>query len=113
VTKNAMIIMTAIPGDCSIIYIFRDFTSPYRSSIINTCRGHCLLRPQRLLFPNMSQSFAYAIAKAARTAFEECQLIPALERIKALEGIKNALASSKAEILAANQKDLEVWPDLV
>jgi glutamate-5-semialdehyde dehydrogenase len=57
----------------------------------------------------MSYPDAYDIAKAARTAFEESQFIPAFERIKALEEIRNALVTSKVEILDANRQDLEVW----
>jgi glutamate-5-semialdehyde dehydrogenase len=48
------------------------------------------------------------IAKASKAAFEDSQLIPSSERIKALREIKNQLAANKHEILAENLKDLQV-----
>lgn len=50
------------------------------------------------------------IAKAAKTAFEASQLIPASERVIALESIRKQLDLDKAEILAANAEDLKVCP---
>ncbi|KAF8661289.1 hypothetical protein AX16_001388 [Volvariella volvacea WC 439] len=47
------------------------------------------------------------IAKAAKTAFEQSQLVPSDERIKALHAIRNELANLKNEILAANKEDLQ------
>lgn len=51
---------------------------------------------------------AHAIAKAAKTAFEASQLLPASERILALLEIIKELNNSKAEILAANREDMQV-----
>jgi glutamate-5-semialdehyde dehydrogenase len=51
---------------------------------------------------------AQVIAKAAKAAFEESQLIPSSERINALHEIRKALEDSKTEILQANQEDLKV-----
>jgi len=48
------------------------------------------------------------IAKAAKAAFEQSQLIPAAERIVALEAIRKELAAHKDEILAANLEDVKV-----
>lgn len=48
------------------------------------------------------------IAKVAKIAFEESQLIPSTERIKALETIRQQLELQKKEILAANAEDLKV-----
>lgn len=53
-------------------------------------------------------SQAEQIAKAAKLAFEESQLIPSAERIKALHSIRDELERNKAQILAANNADLEV-----
>ncbi|KII87484.1 hypothetical protein PLICRDRAFT_43129 [Plicaturopsis crispa FD-325 SS-3] len=50
---------------------------------------------------------AHAIAKAAKTAFEASQLLPASERILALLEIIKELNNSKAEILAANREDMQ------
>jgi glutamate-5-semialdehyde dehydrogenase len=55
-------------------------------------------------------SSAEEIAKAAKSAFEDSQLIPSAERVTALQNIREALASKKAEILAANKEDLKVTP---
>ncbi|KAJ7625648.1 gamma-glutamyl phosphate reductase [Roridomyces roridus] len=52
-------------------------------------------------------SSAEEIAKAAKTAFEESQLIPSTERVTALQRIHVALQSNRAEILAANREDLK------
>ena len=49
------------------------------------------------------------IAKAAKMAFAESQLISSTERIKALETIRQQLELQKKEILAANAEDLKVW----
>jgi glutamate-5-semialdehyde dehydrogenase len=51
---------------------------------------------------------AEEIAKAAKAAFEESQLLPAAVRINALAKIKQQLEANKAEILAANKQDMEV-----
>jgi len=57
----------------------------------------------------MANSNAQDIAKTAKAAFEESQLISSDERIKALLEIKNALELNKAEILEANEEDLAVF----
>ena len=51
---------------------------------------------------------AVELAKAAKSAFEASQLIPADERVEALHVIREELESLKAEILAANSEDLRV-----
>lgn len=56
----------------------------------------------------MINSTAQDIAKAAKVAFEQSQLISSSERIAALHQIRIELEASKAEILAANKEDLEV-----
>jgi len=48
------------------------------------------------------------IAKAAKAAFEESQLIPASERLTALQTIRYQLEAHKTDILAANAEDLKV-----
>lgn len=55
-----------------------------------------------------SADAATHIAQAAKAAFEASQLIPPSERVKALHEIKKELENSKADILEANRKDLEV-----
>ncbi|KAG2068743.1 gamma-glutamyl phosphate reductase [Suillus decipiens] len=50
---------------------------------------------------------AEEIAKAAKVAFEESQLLPPVVRIDALVKIKLQLGANKAEILAANKQDME------
>lgn len=55
-------------------------------------------------------SSAVDIAKAAKSAFEASQLVPADERVEALHVIRQELESRKAEILAANSEDLQVCP---
>ncbi|KAJ7763660.1 gamma-glutamyl phosphate reductase [Mycena maculata] len=52
-------------------------------------------------------SSAEEIAKAAKVAFEDSQLVPSAERVNALRHIREALQSNKNEILAANRQDLE------
>ncbi|KAK7056261.1 glutamate-5-semialdehyde dehydrogenase [Paramarasmius palmivorus] len=54
----------------------------------------------------MTDSSAHDIAKSAKSAFEESQLISAEERVKALHEIRDTLAINKDEILKANQEDL-------
>ncbi|KAF9269062.1 gamma-glutamyl phosphate reductase [Marasmius fiardii PR-910] len=49
---------------------------------------------------------AQDIAKAAKAAFEESQVIPSEERVKALRIIRDSLESNKTEILRANEEDL-------
>lgn len=56
----------------------------------------------------MTDSAAVTIATGARSAFEKSQLLPASERITALNEIRKELEASKDEILAANKKDLEL-----
>ena len=51
---------------------------------------------------------AEQIAKSAKEAFEESQLIDPSERVLALKAIKNELESLRPEIYAANQADLQV-----
>lgn len=51
---------------------------------------------------------AQSIAKAAKVAFEASQLIPSSERVHALHELREELVSAKADILAANRRDLEV-----
>ncbi|KAI5451806.1 glutamate-5-semialdehyde dehydrogenase [Naganishia albida] len=52
-------------------------------------------------------SSAEEIAKAARQAYEDSQLVDASERDLALRSIADHLASHRDEILAANAKDME------
>ena len=51
---------------------------------------------------------AQSIAKAAKAAFEASQLIASSERVRALHELREELVSAKADILAANRRDLEV-----
>lgn len=51
---------------------------------------------------------AETIALSARRAFEASQLVDPKERDVALEAIRRELESKKAEVLEANQKDMEV-----
>ncbi|OJA21542.1 hypothetical protein AZE42_03233 [Rhizopogon vesiculosus] len=51
---------------------------------------------------------AEEIARAAKAAFEESQLLPTAVRTDALAKIKQQLEANKAEILAANKQDMEV-----
>ena len=53
-------------------------------------------------------SVATSIARAAKDAFQASQLIPAEERVKALQEIRNELEAAKDAILAANRLDLDV-----
>ncbi|KIK61624.1 hypothetical protein GYMLUDRAFT_166219 [Collybiopsis luxurians FD-317 M1] len=55
----------------------------------------------------MSTFNAHDIAKAAKHAFQDAQLISASERVKALHEIWKSLQTNKAEILQANQEDLK------
>ncbi|KAJ3762094.1 gamma-glutamyl phosphate reductase [Lentinula raphanica] len=55
----------------------------------------------------MSSFNAHDIARAAKNAFQEAQLIPSSERVEALHQIREALEASKAEILLANEDDLK------
>ncbi|KAJ7699062.1 gamma-glutamyl phosphate reductase [Mycena rosella] len=52
-------------------------------------------------------SSAEEIAKSAKVAFEDSQLIPSAERVNALRHIHKALEFNKAEILSANREDLQ------
>ena len=51
---------------------------------------------------------AEEIAKSAKAAFQTSQLVPSAERVKALHEIHAELEAAMDDILAANQKDLEV-----
>ena len=55
-----------------------------------------------------SDTAAEEVAKAAKAAFEESQLLPSDVRTDALARIKQQLEVSKAEIFAANKQDMEV-----
>ena len=48
------------------------------------------------------------IARSAKSAFQESQLLPSSERINALLAIRKQLELRKSEILAANVEDLKV-----
>lgn len=56
---------------------------------------------------------ATGIAKAAKAAFEASQLIPSSERVRALHALRDELVSARADILAANRRDLEVHLALI
>ena len=60
----------------------------------------------------MSEFNAHDIAKAAKTAFQDSQLIPSSERVNALHEIRKSLEANKAEIIKANEEDLKVGADL-
>ena len=64
----------------------------------------------RLTTPMSAQNNdpATSVAKAAKAAFEASQLIASSERVRALHELRDQLESAKAEILAANRRDLEV-----
>ena len=53
------------------------------------------------------------IAKSAKVAFQESQLLPSSERINALLAIRKQLERRKSDILAANVQDLEVCVNLL
>lgn len=53
-------------------------------------------------------SSAETIARAAREAFEASQLVDPEKRNDALRSIRDVLKENKDEILAANEKDMEV-----
>lgn len=55
-----------------------------------------------------NQSPAETIAIAARRAFEASQLVDPSQRNVALEAIRSVLEERKADVLEANQKDMEV-----
>ena len=48
------------------------------------------------------------IARSAKAAFQESQLLPSSERINALLAIRKHLELQKTDILAANVEDLKV-----
>ena len=48
------------------------------------------------------------IARLAKAAFQESQLLPSSERINALLAIRKQLELQKSDILAANVEDLKV-----
>lgn len=48
------------------------------------------------------------IARSAKAAFQESQLLPSSERINALLAIQKQLELQKQDILAANVEDLKV-----
>ncbi|TFK74964.1 glutamate-5-semialdehyde dehydrogenase [Pluteus cervinus] len=54
-----------------------------------------------------SSSNAHDIARAAKLAFEQSQLIPSQERIKALHATRDELETLKDEVLAANREDIK------
>ena len=56
----------------------------------------------------MSSSAAEQIARGAREAFEASQLVDAEKRNGALQAIRDVLQENKADILVANEKDMEV-----
>lgn len=56
---------------------------------------------------------AESIAIAARRAFEASQLVDPAERDTALASIRDAIASARDEVLAANKKDMEAAAPLV
>ena len=56
------------------------------------------------------QSDVALIAKAAKAAFEESQLVDTSERVRALRAMKTELEALKDDIYAANKADLEVLP---
>ena len=55
-----------------------------------------------------TSSSAETIAKAAREAFEASQFVDADKRNDALRAMREVLQENKDEILAANEKDMEV-----
>jgi glutamate-5-semialdehyde dehydrogenase len=55
-----------------------------------------------------SHNAAEGIARAARQAFEASQLVPVEQRNVALEAIRKVLEENRADVLAANKKDMEV-----
>ena len=55
-----------------------------------------------------TSSPAESIARAAREAFEASQLVDPEKRNDALRSIRDVLKENKDEILAANEKDMEV-----
>ncbi|KAH8103868.1 gamma-glutamyl phosphate reductase [Cristinia sonorae] len=57
--------------------------------------------------PSPEPYTAKTIAKAAKAAFENSQLIPLSERVKALHEIRKELENAKEAILEANKRDLE------
>lgn len=68
---------------------------------------------QRPPMPAGNNDAATGIAKAAKAAFEASQLIASSERVRALHEIRDQLVSAKADILAANKRDLEVHLALI
>lgn len=59
---------------------------------------------------NSSTSSAESVARSAKAAFDAAQLLEdgASERVRALQLVREALQSSKQEILAANAQDMDV-----
>jgi len=53
------------------------------------------------------------IARSAKAAFQESQLLPSSERINALLAIRKQLELQKSDILAANVEDLKVCVDIL
>ena len=58
--------------------------------------------------PSKIESEQVKIAKAAKAAFQQSQLIPSSERVEALRYIRKELEAAKDEILAANAEDVKV-----
>ncbi|WWD20424.1 glutamate-5-semialdehyde dehydrogenase [Kwoniella shandongensis] len=64
--------------------------------------------------PSSSSSIgnAESIARAARRAFEESQLVATSERDVALKAIRDTLEAAKEEVIVANKKDMEAAESL-
>ena len=60
--------------------------------------------------PSAAANSAEAVARAAKEAFDAAQMLADadVERIRALQLVRQALASAKQEILDANKRDVEV-----
>ncbi|KAI0796065.1 gamma-glutamyl phosphate reductase [Abortiporus biennis] len=74
-------------------------SSPTRSPTLRSPTRSSTLPPK-------PESEQLKIAKAAKAAFQKSQLIPASERVKALQEIRKGLDAAKDEILAANKRDV-------
>lgn len=60
-----------------------------------------------------SNNAAEGIAQSARRAFEASQLVPVEQRDIALYAIRKVLEENRADVLAANKKDMEVSCDFL
>lgn len=56
----------------------------------------------------MSQPTSEEVARAAKVAFENSQLLGATDRVNALHSIREELEARKSQIFEANQEDLRV-----